>query len=119
LFVVNAELKTETSFDTIEQRVQRAIDEVAQGRTDPARIDGVRSHLTYGLTMQVETASDAADTFAQFLAVTGSENGLARYLRALAQVTPEDVAAAAQRYLVPTRRFTVTLAPKTKAGGAP
>lgn len=125
LFVVNAELKPETSFDEIEQRVQQALDEVAQGRTDPARIEGVRSHLTYALTMQVETASDAADTFAQFLAVTGKEDGLARYLSALAKVTPEDVARVAQRYLLPTRRFTVTLAPKAaevreqnKAGGA-
>ncbi len=119
LFVVSAELKPEVSFDAIEGRVQRAIDDVAQGRTDPARIEGVRSHLAYALTMQVETASDAADTFAQFLAVTGSEDGFARYLRALAQVTPADVSRVAQKYLVPTRRFTVTLAPKVKAGSTP
>jgi zinc protease len=110
--VVKAELKPETGFDEIEQRVQSALSEVAAGRVDPARIDGVRSHLRYALTMQVETASDAADTFAQFLAATGTVDGMARYLAALKNVQPEDVARVAQRYLTPERRFTVTLSPK-------
>ena len=66
LFVVNAELKPEASFDEVEQRVQQRWTMSAQGRTDPARIEARALASAYGLTMQVETASDAADTFAQF-----------------------------------------------------
>lgn len=118
LFVVSAELKPEVEFGAIVQRVQAAISEVAAGKTDPARIEGVRSHLAYALVMQVETASDAADMYAQFLAVSGRQDGFARYLAALKSVTPKDVARVAARYLTPARRFEITLAPKSRAGGA-
>lgn len=114
LFVVNAELKQGTTFDEILARIQAALDDVAQGRVDPRRIEAVRSHLSYALTMHTETASDAADTLAQFLAVTNRVEGLADYLNALAQVTPEHVAQVTARYLTPARRFTVTLAPKAE-----
>ncbi len=119
LFVVSAELKPETQFAEVEDAVQRAIDEVAQGKGDAARVEDVRSHLRYALTMDVETPSKAADTLAQFVSVTGSVEGLPRYLDALAQVTASDVARVAQTYLRPTRRFSVTLAMKAKEGGAP
>ncbi len=118
LFVVSAELKPEVSFDDIEQRVQSALADVAAGKTSAKRIADVRSHLAYSLVMQVETASDAADTYAQFLAVSGREDGLGRYLAALHAVTEADVARVAGRYLTKNRRFTVTLAPKAKTGGA-
>jgi zinc protease len=115
LFVVHAELSPNARFDEIQERVQTAIDAVARG-ADAERVRAVRSHLGYGFTMNVETASDAADAFAQFLGVSGREQALADYLAALAAVTPEDVATVAARYLVRARRFSVTLAPRSKAG---
>lgn len=119
LFVVDAELKDHTSFDEIERDVQAAIDALAHGEVEPARVEQVRSHLRYGLTMGVETASDAVDTFAQFIAATGSTDALAAYLAALATVTREDVARVASRYLTVQRRFVVTLRSKPRAGATP
>jgi zinc protease len=122
LFVVNAELKPGSRFEDVERIVQEAVDGVAQGKTNPALVDDVRSHLQYGLTMDVETASEAADTLAQFVALTGNMEALPRYLEALARVTPDDVARVAARYLSGKRRFTVTLAPRpaaAKPGGTP
>jgi len=119
LFVISAELKEQTRFDEVVQDVQLAIDLLARGEVDPARVEAVRSHLGYGLTMKVETASDAADLLAQFIAVTGDPNGLRDYLRALASVTKDDVSRVARLYLVEKRRFTVTLEPKQRAGATP
>jgi zinc protease len=119
LFVVTAELKPESRFEDVERIVQEAIEAVAKGQTDPRLVEDVRSHLRYGLTMDVETASEAADTLAQFVALTGTVEGLPRYLEALGRVTPEDVARVAARYLTAQRRFTVTLAPKAKEGAKP
>jgi zinc protease len=119
LFVWHAELKPETQFGDVEQTVQSAIDELAQGHMDAARVEEVRSHLRYGLTMDVETANDAADTLAQFIAAGGSIEALPRYLEALSAVTAQDVARVASTYLTPVRRFTVTLATRAKTGGAP
>jgi zinc protease len=114
LFVVSAKLKDDTAFDEIETNVQQALDALAQGKLEPAKVEAVRSHLRYGLTMRVETSSDAADTLAQFIAVTGETNGLRDYLAALASVTPADVARVAGRYLTPARRYSVTLKAKER-----
>jgi zinc protease len=119
LFVVSAKLKEQTSFDEVEAAIQQAIDALARGDVDSARVDAVRSHLRYGLTMGVETASDAADTLAQFIAVTGTVDGLRDYLAALAQVGVADVAQVAARYLTPERRFSLTLRAKPRRGAAP
>jgi zinc protease len=121
LFVVHAELSSRGRFDEIEERVQAAVDALARG-ADEERVRAVRSHLGYGFTMDVETASDAADAFAQFLGVSGREQALADYLAALAQVSAADVAAVAGRHLGRGRRFSVTLAPRraeAKQAGAP
>lgn len=119
LFVVSAELKDGTPFDDVEKDVQLAIDLLARGEVDPARVAAVRSFLGYGLTMKVETANDAADLMAQFVAVTGDPNGLRDYLRALASVSKEDVSRVAGLYLDAKRRFTVTLEPKARVGANP
>ncbi|MEY4512683.1 MAG: hypothetical protein RLZZ450_4805 [Pseudomonadota bacterium] len=119
LFVIGAELKPETPFDDVEKDVQLAIDLLARGEVDPARVAAVRSHLGYGLTMKVETASDAADLMAQFIAVTGDPNGLRDYLLALSSVTKDDVSRVAGLYLDANRRFTITLEPKARAGATP
>jgi zinc protease len=113
LFVISAELSPNASFGEISQRIQSALDGIARGE-GKERVDAVRSHLTYDFTMRLETASDVADAFAQFVALTGRVTTMADYLEALSQVTPEDVARAAAKYLTATRRTLVTLAPRAK-----
>jgi zinc protease len=119
LFVVSAELKQGTAFEDVARDIQLAIDLLGRGEVDSARVDAVRSHLGYGLTMKVETASDAADLLAQFVAVTGEPHALRDYLRALSDVTKEDVARVAALYLHDKRRFVVTLSPRARPGSTP
>ena len=123
LFVVDAELKPDTSFDATAAAVQKTLDELAAGKVDAARVDAVRSNLTYKLTLNVETASEAADTLAQFIALTGRTETLPAYLQALTHVTPEEVVRVTRTYLNAQRRVLVTLAPKasaeTKKAGTP
>ncbi|HEY6878922.1 MAG TPA: pitrilysin family protein, partial [Polyangiales bacterium] len=119
LFVISAELRDPTPFADVERDVQLAIDLLARGEVDPARVDAVRSHLRYGLTMEVETADDAADLLGQFMAVSGTPDGLREYLDALASVTKEDVQRVATLYLNDKRRFIVTLKSRPRGEGAP
>jgi zinc protease len=118
LFVVHAELTESATFEEISARIQSALDGIARGE-GAERVDDVRSHLSYGFSMKMETASDAADGLAQFMALTGRERTLDEFLSALSEVTPADVRRAAARYLLPTRRVAVTLAPRAKRAGAP
>jgi zinc protease len=119
LFIVSAELRDSTTFEDVERDVQLAIDLLARGEVDPARVDAVRSHLRYGLTLQVETADDAANLMGQFCAVAGSAEGLREYLEALAGVSKEDVQRVTQLYLNDKRRFVVTLRSTPRKDGVP
>jgi zinc protease len=118
LFVVHAELTESATFEEIQARIQGALDAIARGE-GKERVNEVRSHLSYAFPMKMETASDAADALSQFTALTGREQTLDEYLAALSLVTADDVAKAAAKYLVPTRRIAVTLAPRAKQAGNP
>lgn len=118
LFVVQAELGPSGEFADITARIQAALDGVARGE-GKERVDAVRSHLTYDFVMRLETASDVADAFAQFVALTGRELTMSDYLAALAQVSAADVAQVAAKYLTAARCTTVTLAPRSKPAVTP
>jgi zinc protease len=113
LFVIHAELTESATFEEIQARIQGALDALARGEGSE-RVDEVRSHLSYGFPMKMETASDAADALAQFMALTGREQTLDEYLAALSQVTAEDVRSVAAKYLTTSHRVAVTLAPRAK-----
>lgn len=109
LFVIEAKLAPETSFEEIERAITEELARIGRGEYPRERIEAVVSHLRYSLAMELQTASDVANTVAMFMAMTGDANTLERYHAQLARVTPDDVARVARTYLVPERRNTVTL----------
>jgi zinc protease len=110
-FMATATLKPGGSFDPILTAVQDDLEKIGRGEVPPERIAAVKSHVRYALLTNVETPDQVAELVAQFVAVGGDLSAMDTYLEALAAVTPEDVARVASRYLTPTRRFVVTLAP--------
>ena len=120
LFVASAVLKPGEAFDPIIDAIQAELGRIASGEVDAARIEDVKSHVRYSMLMGLETPDDVAELVATFLALGGGVETLDQYTRALAAVTPEDVQRVARQYLVPERRFVVTLAPgaaTAQAGG--
>jgi len=111
LFVVSSTLKPGTGFDEVIAPAQAALDAVAGGEVDAARLDAVRSHIRYSMLMGLDTPSKMADRVAQMIAVGGDPEALDRYLDALAHVSAEDVQHAARDFLTERRRFVVTLSP--------
>ena len=99
-----------TGFDAVLEAVQAELERIAAGETPPERIAGVQSHIRYAFLSRLETPGRVAGTLASFVSVGGSVDALAEYLDALAAVTPEEVAEAAAAFLVPERRFVVTVA---------
>ncbi|MFK7984433.1 MAG: M16 family metallopeptidase [Sandaracinaceae bacterium] len=90
--------------------MQGAIDRLGRGEVTPARVEAVKSHVRYAMLGGLSTPSNVANLVAQFVAVGGEVSALDAYLSALADVTVEDVASVARRYLNADRRFAVTLA---------
>jgi zinc protease len=112
LFVASAILKPGEELDPIIDAIQVELGRVAAGEVDASRVEDVKSHMRYSMLMGLETPDDVAELVATFLALGGDVDTINRYVQALAAVTPEDVARVARQYLVPERRFVVTLAPE-------
>ncbi len=110
-FMATVTLKPGEAFDPILDAIQEELAKIGRGEVPAERIEAVKSHVRYGMLTNIETPDQIADLIAQFIAVGNDLGAMSAYLQALAAVTPEDVARAASQYLVPDRRFVVTLAP--------
>lgn len=114
LFRYDAKLKPSTSFDEIVKAVDDELAKVAAGETPAARIDAVKRHTLHATLIGLDTPMSLAERLAYWTAVTGDVHAFEGYGRALATLTPQDVADAAKE-LVPAHRNVVTLSPP---GGA-
>ncbi|MEM1415767.1 MAG: pitrilysin family protein [Myxococcota bacterium] len=129
LFLVGAQLPPPEEVPSVEARdaafaeivdaVQGELRRLAEGRIDPERFARTSSHLRYALLAEVATPNDAANLLGRMIAVGDDTGTLEAYLRALAAVTPDDVARVAGAYLVPERRIQITLAPPAQGETAP
>jgi len=101
---------------------QAAIDALAAGNVDAARVEDIRSHIRYALPMSLETPDDVASLLAEFFAATGDPLAVEAHLQRVSEVTPEDVVRVAATWLTAARRNVVTLSPVPAAaateGGA-
>jgi zinc protease len=109
LFVVEAKLAEGTPFEQIEQAVNDELARIGRGEYSRDRIEAVISHLRYELPMEMQTPSDAANSLARFMALTGDVDTLERWGERLHAVTPDDVARVARTYLLATRSDTIRL----------
>jgi zinc protease len=119
LLTVEAKLKPDTSFDEIVRAIDDALAKVGRGETPQPRLEATRSHLANELVLSLQTPQAIATALARWMAVTGDVHALEAYKKALAAVSPEDVARVAKTYLVPARRNLVTLTGPGPTGAPP
>jgi len=124
LFVLDAKLADSLGFDEAIDAFQQAIDAVAAGGVDAARVDEVKSHVRYLIPMTLETPDDVAGLLGEIVAATGDPLALDAYVQRIGEVTPADISRVAGSWLTAARRNVVTLAsapaPAAPAeGGAP
>ena len=111
LLVLDAKLNDTITFDEAIAAFQAAIDALAGGAVDADRVEEVKSHVRYGLPMQLETPADVAGLLAAFISATGDPLSLDAYVQRIEAVTTADVSRIAGRWLVANHRNVVTLAP--------
>ena len=115
LFPVVARLKEKTDPDVVLARVQAALDEVAAGKIDAARLEAAKSNLRYELLMRLTSADAVAGALVYQMGPTLDPASLDRLYGAVRAATPADLAALAKERFGADRRAVVTLATK---GGA-
>ncbi len=112
---VDVRLKPGVAFADITGAVQSSLDAVAGGAAKPADVEAARRHLVSSITLSMQTPGAVAERIAYLAATTGDVHGFNRYMAAVEQVTPADIARVAKAYLVPARRDVVTLSPPPPA----
>jgi zinc protease len=117
LFSLHATLKAEESRPAAEAALTQAIQELAAGKVDPARVQAIQSNIRYSLLMHLETPDDVAGQLAWYAGIFGTPDALSRHLQNVARVQPEQLVSFAKRYLVDAQLTVLTLTPA--AGGKP
>jgi zinc protease len=115
LFILNATLKAEQHRGAVDTALHRAVQELASGKVDAARVKAIQSNLRYSLLMNLESPDDVAGQLAWYAGIFGTPDSLSRHLRNVAKVQPEQLVSFARRYLVDSNLTVLTLTPA--AGG--
>jgi zinc protease len=96
--------------DQVLDTVKRFQSELVAG----GKLEAVKSRERYQFTMQLDNSQTVAATVARYVAMKRTPDTIDRLFALYAQLTPEDIRAAARKYLVESGRTIVTL---TSAAG--
>jgi zinc protease len=109
LFSIVCEVKKVDQLPTVEAAILAAIEESRKAPPDRRRVEEVKSHLRYGFLMGLASPEEIGDRIGRLVGVVGGTAQIERFYRTIAEVTPEDVLKAANRYLSAKQRTIATL----------
>ena len=95
----------------IESEIQSTAEKFRRDLCDEKLLHDTKSAMKYGFLMSLETAQGVCFSLRPIAVYTGGIEAIEEYYRTLESITPEDLRAAANRYLVENGRTTITLVP--------
>jgi zinc protease len=114
LFTISARVKKQADTDYVRDQILATVKQFQEKAVDAAKLDAVKKHLRYELALSLDSSDAIAAILASYVALRRTPETLNKYFEEFAALTPEDVQAAASKYLVENGRTLVTLTP----GGA-
>jgi zinc protease len=114
LFTISARVKKQADMDYVRDQILATVKQFQEKAVDAAKLDAVKKHLRYELALSLDSSDAIAAILASYVALRRTPETLNKYFEEFAALTPEDVQAAASKYLVENGRTLVTLTP----GGA-
>lgn len=109
LFEIVVRARQGGDLDYLRDQVYDTVKTFREKPVDAARLDTVRKHLRNELILRMQSSDAIAATLAPFVALKRTPDTLNLFYDQLASLTPDDVKAAAAKYLVDNNRTTVTL----------
>ena len=115
-YLVSIQAMVSSPADTakVEAELMAAVKTFHEVLVDPQQLADTKSAIKYSFLMGMETAQDVAFAAMQTIIATGRLEPIEDYFRTLQAVTPEDVRAAARKYLVDSGRTTITMVQEGK-----
>lgn len=110
LFSVFARVKKPEDTPMVRERILGAVGEALARPVDPRRLEEARSNARYSFARTLDNSESVAATLARFVRYERRYETLNELYRRYAALTPEDLQAAARRYLANHRMVLTTLA---------
>lgn len=109
LWLITATIKDPSAIEAVLTAIEAAAEQFRTTAPTAERVEAVKSNMRYSFVMSLDSPSRVASNIARMAGISGSPGVIEAFYRTLAEVTPADVRAAAQKYLVTKRRTTVVL----------
>ena len=113
-FGIDARLKVEGHRAAVSTAILGAISELSSGKVDLKRLEDIKSHLRYGVVMDLETPSQVAETVAWNVGVFGTADAIDSLYGNVAKVSAKDLTAFSKKFLVDSNRTTLTFTVELK-----
>jgi zinc protease len=116
LFSIVVRARREADLDYVRDQVYEAVKTFREKPVDTARLDALRKRMRYELALGMQSSDEIAGILAQYVALRRTPETLNLLYDQFAALTPDDIRAAADKYLTENNRTTVTLVgPKSQA----
>lgn len=116
LLNVTAMVSNPQDLAVIEREIQSTAEKFRSTLCDAQLLQDTKSAMKYGFLMSLETAQGTCFALRSTIVFTGGIEAIEEYYRTLDSISPEDIRAAANKYLVDNGRTTITLVSEKKGG---
>jgi zinc protease len=117
LFEVEARVKRADDMQYVRDQILNTVKRFQNEVVPADKLAAVKNRERYQFTMQLDNSQTVAQTVARFVALRRTPDTIDRLFEIYAQLTPEDIRAAAGKYLVESGRTIVTLTGAGAGGG--
>jgi len=117
LFEVDARIKRADDVQYVRDQILDTIKRFQNDLVQADKLAAVKNRERYQFTMQLDNSQTVAQTVARFVALRRTPDTIDRLFAIYAQLTPEDIRAAARKYLAESGRTIVTLTGAAARGG--
>jgi zinc protease len=109
LYDVYARVKKTEDIDYVVREINQTAEKFKTDLVSQEELENIKKRTRYGYLMRLDTPGQTAGGLARTIALTGGIEAVDQLYGTLADVTPEDIRAAAQRYLQNERRTVLVL----------
>ena len=109
LWTVSAMISNEQNIGAVRAAIDSAVARIQESPPAARDLDDLKRRTRYGFLMGMDTPERVAGGLARYVALSGGIEAVDALFEAIAQVTPEDVQAAARTFLARDRRTVAIL----------
>jgi zinc protease len=117
LFEVEARVKKAEDVPYVRAQILETIKKFQDELVPAEKLSSVKSRERYGFTMQLDNSQSVAAAVARYVALRRTPDTIDKVYALYSQLTPEDIRAAARKYLTENNRTIVTLTGPAGGGG--